>query len=156
MIEIVLTIAVIILIALALLILYRLIFCPKTVRQTPGMFLELIIDHLKIKGINMATIAKPNQNASGEVKPQDRHGNPSQVQENSVQYESDNTDVCTVEKDTENEKKFKLNFLSVGFANVKVKADADLGEGVVPIEATLQVVVEPEQAVGFGLDVSEP
>jgi len=128
----------------------------KKFRHTPGVFLELTIDHIKIKGVIMTVIAKPDQFATGEVNPQDRKGKPAQVQEGSVAYESDNETVCTVEEDPSDEKKFKLNFLSVGFANVKVSADADLGEGVVTVEGTLQVVVEPEQATGFGVAVGEP
>jgi hypothetical protein len=143
-------------IAAIIIVVYMLGKAGSTSGQTPGLIWELIINQIKIKGGLMAVIAKPNQFATGTVSPQDRHGNAAKVQADSVEYESDNTDVCTVEEDPTDETKFKLNFLTPGFATVKVKADADLGDGVVPIEGTLPVVVEAEMAVGFGVNVGEP
>lgn len=145
---------IILILAMATLLLLAKAIINNDVRQTPDLFWELHFDHLKITA--MSVNAKPNQFANGQLQPVDRHGNPAAVQPGTVMYASDNTDVCTVEADPEDETKFKLNFLTVGFANVTASADADLGEGVTTISGGLQVVVEPEQATSFGITVGDP
>jgi hypothetical protein len=138
----------------ALLIIIRAIIAP--VRQAPEKFLELIINQIKIKA--MSVNAKPNQFVKGMLAPKDRHGNAAPVQPGSVSIHSDNDDVCSVKRDLddpENELKFQIDFKEVGFANINVSADADTGEGVQTISDSLQVVVEPEQAVGFGIQLGD-
>jgi hypothetical protein len=114
-----------------------------------------------IKSKEMVVVFKPNQTATFQISPTDRKGNPATVEAGSVDYSSPHPSVI-VEEDPTDETKFVVRTapdavtesLSV---DVKVSADANLGDGVTTIEGTLTVVIEPESAVGFNVvTTSEP
>lgn len=104
----------------------------------------------------MAVSLTTTQQVSGQVQPVDRHGNPAKVEPGSVQYEVTNQDVAVIEEDPADETKFVLKAKGVGVAELRVYADADLGEGVKAIETFAAVEVLPESAVGFGISFGTP
>lgn len=104
----------------------------------------------------MAVSLKTTQQVRGTVQPVDRLGNAAPVQEGTVEYTSSNPDVFVVEEDPENETAFKVVAKGVGTGELRVTADADLGEGVETIETFAAVEVFPESAVGFGLQFGQP
>lgn len=106
----------------------------------------------------MTITFKPNQNAVLQVGATDRHGNPAQIEPGSLEYGSSDESVVTVEEDPDDETKVKIvsngdPITAPKVATVTVKADADLGEGVVTIEGTVAIVLEPEQATGFAPNI---
>lgn len=108
----------------------------------------------------MAVTLTTTQQVSGQVKPVDRNGKPAQVQDGSVAYEVANAEgeepIILVEEDPNDETKFTVKALRPGVAQLKVSADADLGEGVETIETFAAVEVIPEKAVGFGVEFGTP
>lgn len=120
--------------------------------------MTLEFENIKIKGEILMIGMKVSQKVTVTLQPQDRLGNPANVQPGSVVFESSDTDVCTVVQNQDNELQADV-FSSTnnpGTAQIDFKADADLGEGVVQISGFSAVEVLPLQAVGFGLTVGEP
>lgn len=110
----------------------------------------------------MATVFKPNQFATFQVQPVDDKGNPAKVQEGTIDYVNPDPDSFTVEEDPNDETKFKVTssaneITESKSVDIKVTADADLGDGVRSIETILVAVLEPRGAVGFGITtLTEP
>jgi hypothetical protein len=128
----------------------------KSVRQTPGIFLELIINKIKIGGTITMVSIKDTQKVSGQLKPKDSKGNATTVQAGSVNYDSTDANVCTVVKDPDDETKFTVTAGAPGVAQVNFTADADLGEGVVQVSGSLAVEVTAGQATTLGVELGEP
>lgn len=125
------------------------------------MFTYFADNFLQIKSNKMAVIFKPNQNATFQVTPTNRRGQPAKVQEGSVEYSSPDPSVV-VEEDPTDETKFKVTtsadeITESKTVDVSVSADADLGDGIKTITGVLTVVIEPEGAEGFGITtITEP
>lgn len=84
--------------------------------------------------------------------PVDKGGNEAQVEEGSVVISSDDETVATVEPDPDNGPYACIVHTTnkVGATAIKIKADADLGEGVKEINGMLAVEVTAGEATGFG------
>jgi hypothetical protein len=143
------------LIALGLLIAAKLIIGDTSVRQTPAVELELIINHIKIEGAITMFSLTSTQQVSGQLKPKNRLGAPAPVQPGSVLIETSDSNVVEVGRDPEDETKFTLKAKNPGVATITFAADADLGEGEVAISGTLNGEVVAAQAAGFGVDLGE-
>jgi len=131
-------------------------------RKPALTFIYLNPDYSKIKSNDMVVEFKPDQNATFQVAPTNRKGKPAKVQAGSVEYESVDPSIATVAEDPNDETKFTVkssadDITESKTTDIKVKADADLGDGVVTIEGVLTVTVTPEAATGFGVStISEP
>lgn len=125
-------------------------------RRKPRLLLTFYFSTFKIKGDIMAATLTKAQQVSGQVNPVDRQGNPAPVQAGTVEFSSSDENVFVVEEDPDDETKFKVIAKGVGVAQLSVKADADLGDGVTTIETFAAVEVFPEAAVGFGLTFGQP
>lgn len=117
-------------------------------------------DSFKIKSSQMATIFKANQFAEFQVAFVDRKGNPAQVDEDSVSYESPDPEV-TVEENPDDQTKFKVTTSATPVTesrtvDIKISADADMGDGVKTLEGSLTVVLEPEMAEGMSIATLTP
>lgn len=104
----------------------------------------------------MAVTLTTTQQVTGTLAPVDKKGNPAPVDEGSVEITSSDDSVFTVERDENDEKKFKLVAKGPGTAQLDYSADADMGDGVVEISGFTAVEVLPAQAVGFGIQFGEP
>jgi hypothetical protein len=97
-------------------------------------------------------LTNAQQFSIGPVTAVDRRGNPASLDGNPT-FESDNTAVATVEAHPSGDPSMALVKAvlgaSPGAAQIKITADADLGAGVVPLEAFVVANVIPEQAVGL-------
>ena len=84
--------------------------------------------------------------------PLDKGGNEAKVQEGSVEFSSDDESVATAEPDPDSGPYSAIvrTTNKVGATAIKIKADADLGEGVKSIEGMLAVEVTAGEATGFG------
>lgn len=119
----------------------------------------ITINSITVKSTNMAVSFYPGQSVEGTLQPLDRKGNPANVEAGSVRFTSSDESIFTVESDPTNELKVKLVAVAPGVAQLNYSADADLdlGEGEVrTIEGFAAVEVLPEEAVGFGIQFSEP
>lgn len=105
----------------------------------------------------MALIFKPNQSAKVQVQTLDRRGNPTPVQEGSIDYSSPDPSF-TVTEDPNDETILEIRssgdpITSSKTVDIAVQADADRGDGVKTITGVITCVLEPEMAEGFGLTV---
>lgn len=134
------------------------VFYAVRIRRRRPRRLDLLLyfDNLKIEGQIMALTMTATQKATGELKPIDKKGNPAPVDEGSVNVSSSDEEIFVVERDPEDEKKFTIVAKSNGVAQLNYSADADMGDGVVPIEGFTAVEILPAQAIGFGIAFSEP
>lgn len=96
------------------------------------------------------------QYADLEVKVTDRKGNPAPVQ--NPAWTSSEPETITVEPSAENPLIAKVTAVGpVDEASmVKFEADADMGDGVLPIIATLDVIVTAGQAVVVEITAGTP
>ena len=125
-------------------------------KKTPKLFLTLEFNNIKITGDIKLIGLKLAQKVTVTLKPEDRLGNPAQVEAGSVVFTSNDESVCTVVQNPDNELQADVFSQGVGVAQLDFSADADLGEGVVTISGFSAVEVLPLEAVGFGLEVGEP
>ena len=129
------------------------IFCHK---KRGKLVLILRTDGLILKGdFSMATLTVA-QFVGAELVAVDRKGNPASVEAGTVVITSSDEAVFTIERDPDNEMKFKIVSSGVGVAQLDYVADADLGDGVRTIAGFTAVEVQLEQAVGFGITLGEP
>lgn len=94
------------------------------------------------------------QQCDVSVKALNRKGNPAPVQ-NPVWSSSDST-VATVTQDAVDGLKAKVVAGAAGTTQINVSADADMGDGVKPISAVLDVTVVGGQAVTFAVTTGTP
>ncbi len=74
----------------------------------------------------------------------DRRGNPAEVQD--PEWMTDNSELLALEPSEDGKSCLVKAVGPLGLANVTLRADADTGEGVVPILATGEVEVTPGKA----------
>lgn len=141
--------------AVIIFILAMLIISNNQSPKTKGRILFVTnFDNIKTAIITMEL--KNNQFVQGTLEARDAKGDPAEIQSGSVTASSSDENVCTVEQDPDDEKKLKIVGQHAGAAVVTVGADADLGEGVVPIEAQVAVQITSGQATGLGVTFGEP
>ncbi len=87
--------------------------------------------------------------------PRDSLKNPCKVDGPAV-FTSLNPDVLTVTPNADGLSAYVSPVGPLGFGQVKVSVDADLGEGVKTLEGTYDVTVTPGEAVDLGLEGSAP
>lgn len=104
----------------------------------------------------MAVIITDTQFIEGQVQPVNKKGQPSQVEQGSVEYSSSNEAVFTVTEDADDETKFVVTAVGAGTGQLNYSADADLGEGVVTITGFTDIEITPAQATGFNVTFGEP
>lgn len=89
--------------------------------------------------------------------PKDKFQNDAKIEEGSLKIESTDSDVLTVsqsEVNPDNPYGCKVSFTGkAGVAQVKISADADLGEGVKTIEGAASFETVAGEASGFGAPV---
>lgn len=142
---------VIIIIFLILLFLYK-----NKKRPDKGKILMIIsTKNIKIKGeLKMISITS-TQEQDLQIMTTDRLGHPAPVEEGSVVFTSSNEEVFTVIQDPDDQTKALVKAIGPGVAQLDVKADADLGEGVVEITGFTGVEILPAMAAGFGFVAGE-
>jgi hypothetical protein len=128
----------------------------KKCRKKGQLMLTLFFESNTVKGNFMAATLQLSQEVEGQVQPVDKKGKPAKVQEGSVEYSTSDENVAIVVEDPNDETKFVIKARGIGVAQISFKADANLGEGVKPIETFLAVEVFPDEAIGFGINLGEP
>lgn len=118
--------------------------------------LTLFFESNTVKGNFMAATLQLSQEVEGQVNPVDKKGKPAKVQEGSVEFSTSDEDVAIVVEDPNDETKFVIKAKGIGVAQISIKADANLGDGVKTVETFLAVEVFPNEAVGFGVSLGEP
>ena len=116
-------------------------------------------ENLIFKGDNILVSMSYSQKIQVEIAPVDSNGNPARVEAGSVQITSSDESIALVRRNPDNELMFEIlgnNEGRTGVAQIDLKADADLGEGVVTIEGFIGTEILPKQAVGFGFVIGEP
>lgn len=108
---------------------------------------------LKTKGTILMQSAKVDQKFTATWPgPKDKYGNDAAVQADSIQFLSDDPSIAEITANPDGGA-FSATVTTkskVGSTMVRISADADLGEGVKPIEGLLSVEVLPGDAVAFG------
>lgn len=104
----------------------------------------------------MAATLNNEQLIDGELQPVTKKGKPAEVQPGTVTISSSDETVFTVQRDPENEKKFKVIAQNTGVAQLDFSADADLGDGVKTITGFAAIEVVPAEAAGFGVTFGAP
>jgi hypothetical protein len=84
-----------------------------------------------------------------KISPVKKNGQPAEVEAGQTEYIVEEGDVTIQEAD--DEKSAKAITGAAGVSRGRVRADADLGEGVVHIEDTWQITVKPALAENVGL-----
>jgi hypothetical protein len=132
--------------------------CIKNV-TVPKFMATIIIDNFKIKSENLMTEV-PFGAKSVEISfgaPKDKFDNPAKIEEGSLKIESTDSEILTVEQsevNPDNPYACKVVFTGkAGVAQVKISADADLGEGVKTIEGAASFETVAGEATGFGAPV---
>lgn len=104
----------------------------------------------------MEKTAKVDQKFTAEwPAPKDKYGNEATVQDNSIEFESDDEEIATIEKNPDGGPYSAIvrTGSKPGTTLVRIKADADLtDEGTKEIEGTLTVITVPGDAAGFTAD----
>lgn len=91
------------------------------------------------------------------VTAKDDKGKKRPVETGSVEWESSDPTVATVEEDPENEFQGRVTTLAAGTTEIRYKADADLGEGVETISGFDTFIVTDRRATNLTSEaVGEP
>lgn len=112
-------------------------------------------DGTKLEDVKMFSMTD-SQQVVASVQPVTAKGKPAQVQSGSVEWSSSNPGVITVTEDPSNELSALIVAGAPGIAQVTFSADADLGEGVVPISGVADVEVTASAATGFDVKFGAP
>ena len=99
---------------------------------------------------------KSTQKASFAVKAFDSSEPPQEAPLEGITFTSSDETVCTVVQDPTDPKKAEVIGVGDGVAQILVNADADLGEGEIPLEGTLVVEIQSVIATNLSFEVSEP
>ena len=94
---------------------------------------------------------KATQKQKFQVQFVDAKGNAAQVQQGTLLIDVADATVAALVRDPDDETKFELMGGTPGVTQINVAADADLGEGVVPVNGFVGVEVRPGDAVGVGI-----
>lgn len=95
-----------------------------------------------------------SQEVDISIKPTDKRGNPAPLQ--SPVFESSDTSVLVLVDGADPQQKIARAVGAIGAAMITFTGDADLGDGVVPIIGTMDVVVIAGQAVAVELTAGAP
>jgi len=83
-------------------------------------------------------------------------GNPAKI-DGEPTWEISDPELATLEKDEANPFQVTVKTTGkLGFFQVRVSADADLGEGVSTIQGTLDIEVQASMAARFDIEVQAP
>lgn len=103
----------------------------------------------------MSLILTDIQKVALSIKPVSAAGNPAPV-DGKPEWVSSAPDVVTVEAAEDGMSAVVMTTGKLGTAQVAVKADADLGEGVVEITGVLDVEVKASAAVSLSIEAGAP
>ncbi len=84
----------------------------------------------------------------------DKKGNPAGLE--GIIYSSSDPSVAAVTQDAADPSKALVVAVAAGTAQINVRADADLGDGVTELTGVLDVTVVPGQAVSFVINTGTP
>lgn len=123
----------------------------RALKPKPTFLITISFNQVQIQSSNMtkATVKMGHAPFDLTAIPINSDNEVSQIESGTESYESSNPDVLTIEEDPENETRAVVTLVGPGESDITVKADADLGDGVVPIEKVIHFVVEPALATGF-------
>lgn len=96
------------------------------------------------------------QYVEGQLQPVNRLGAPAPVEAGTVTFTSTDETVIVAEQDPADQLKVKVVAKGPGTAKLQYSADADLGEGVVPISGEVAFLIQPALAEGFGISFGAP
>jgi hypothetical protein len=97
-----------------------------------------------------------SQFVSGKVQPQTKRGKPAAIQAGSAKFTSSDDEVVTVAQDAADELGVTVTAVAAGAARVTCTFDADLGDGVVPVEVVADFSITSGPAVGGGFAFGAP
>lgn len=103
----------------------------------------------------MSLVLTDVQKVALSVKPLSAAGNPAPV-DGKLEWTSSAPDVLGLEVAEDGFSALAVTTGKLGVAQVSVKGDADLGDGVVEITGVLSVEVKASQAVTLGVDAGVP
>lgn len=128
-------------------------------QKKPKFIAILSINNYKIKSENLMTEV-PFGAVSVELSfgaPKDKFNNDAKIEDGSLKIESTDSEILTVAQSAVNPSDryaVKVSFTGkAGVAQVKISADADLGEGVKTIEGAASFETVAGEASGFGSPV---
>jgi hypothetical protein len=107
------------------------------------------------KEVRRMLILTDEQKVSLSVRFTTKAGNPARVDGTPV-WASSNPAVIAVVASEDGVSAVATTVGPVGEAQVSVTADADLGEGVRPVSAVLDIVVQPAEAVSASIEPGAP
>lgn len=99
----------------------------------------------------MAFVLKDIEKVALSVTPVTAAGNPAKV-DGAPAWSSSDESVVTVEAAADGLSAYAISTGKLGTAQVNVKADADLGDGVKEIVGTLDIEVQASEAVSLGVN----
>lgn len=130
----------------------------KPARKPGKLLLAMTFDFFTIKTHNtMAVEAFVGQKSTLKVKALDRKGRDARV--DSVTFENSNPGAVKITQNPDDKMEATLEYIGIGVATVAIKVDADLDAGedqVRYLEDFVAIEVKEEEAVGFGIEVSDP
>lgn len=136
----------------------QLMLCQEKKEDKSGIYVSFTIPNsfITLKSKFMSVVLSDTQFIEGQVQTVNKKGRPAPIQTGSIEYSSSNEAVATVTEDPNDETKFAIKAVGAGTTQINYSADADLGEGVVPISGFTDVEVTPAQATGFNVTFGEP
>lgn len=140
---------------LFLYVLYAKLF-PKNKVDLSGIYVTFEIQSFKFKSKFMAATLTDTEKLPGTLQTVNKKGQPTPVEDGTVDYSSSNEAVFTVTEDPNDETKFTVVGVGAGTAQLNYSADADRGEGVVTITGFTDITVTPAQATGFNVTFGTP
>lgn len=143
--------------SIAIYLFFQLLSCHQKSNDVSGIYVSFTTkDFITFKSKHMAVIISDTQFIEGQVQTVNKKGKPAPVEAGTIAYSSSNEAVVTVTENPDDETKFTVTAVGAGTAQVNYSADADLGEGVVPISGFTDFEVTPAQATGFNVTFGEP
>lgn len=121
----------------------------KLLKPKPTFQITISLNQIQITNMTQATVTMGHPPFDLNAIPINADNEVSQIEAGTESYESSNPDVLTIEEDPNNETRSVVTLVGPGESDVTVKADADLGDGVVPIQKVIHFIVKPSLATGF-------
>lgn len=129
---------------------------PDAIKSRMRLF---FIAHLPrsvtVKGMNMSLTLNVLQGVNLEITPVDALGNPAPLDGVPV-WEASNLDIISLMPTPDGLSAVALASGSPGTTQIRVTADARLGDEVVPLIALLDLAIVPAEAVSLGLTAGVP
>ena len=119
------------------------------------VFSRAKINGAEFKGDLKAMILKDNQQVSLAIQPVDAKGKPAQV-DGKPAWESSDPSIVSVTPSDDGLSAVAAAGQNLGHAQISVKADADLGEGVRLITGVLEFDVVAGEAVSLSIIAGQP